>query len=100
MCRAHRYWEMMRAAPSSLEGAPGLQGVVVIVRGDATAEPPAHCRLVPATILSGRWPEWIVPRREDRFWRPPVGGFPTESGTMGEPSGESIQWPIERAAKR
>ena len=28
------------------EGAPGLHGVAIIVRGDATAEPPAHDRLV------------------------------------------------------
>jgi hypothetical protein len=28
------------------EGAPGLRGVAVIVRDDATAEPPAHCRLI------------------------------------------------------
>ena len=32
--------------PHSREGAPGLHGVVVIVRDDLTAEPPAHCRLV------------------------------------------------------
>jgi hypothetical protein len=38
---------MVRAAPSfPWEGAPGLHGVVVIVRIDLTAEPPAHCRLV------------------------------------------------------
>jgi len=28
------------------ENAPGLHGVVVIVRDDLTAEPSAHCRLV------------------------------------------------------
>jgi hypothetical protein len=32
--------------PHSREGAPGLHGVVVIVRDDLTTEPPAHCRLV------------------------------------------------------
>ena len=38
---------VMRAAPSfPCEGAPGLHGVVVVVRRDLTAEPPAHCRLV------------------------------------------------------
>src|ERR1700689_363781 len=46
VCRAHRMWKMVLAAPSFREGAPGLHGVVVIVRGDLTAEPPAHCRLV------------------------------------------------------
>ncbi len=39
-------WEVVRAAPSSLEGAPGLRGVASLVRGDLTTEPPAHCRLV------------------------------------------------------
>ena len=29
-----------------VENAPGLHGVVVIVRDDLTAEPSAHCRLV------------------------------------------------------
>jgi hypothetical protein len=29
------------------EDTPGLHGVVVVVRDDLTAEPPAHCRLVP-----------------------------------------------------
>jgi hypothetical protein len=32
--------------PHSREGAPGLRGVVVIVRDNLTTEPPAHCRLV------------------------------------------------------
>ena len=47
MCRAHRSWE--HGAGSTLipfENAPGLHGVVVIVRIDLTTEPPAHCRLV------------------------------------------------------
>ena len=39
-------WKLVLAAPSFREGAPGLHGVVVAVRGDWTAEPPAHCRLV------------------------------------------------------
>jgi hypothetical protein len=46
VCRAHRNWKMVLAAPCFLQGAPGLHGVVVVVRGDLTAEPPAHCRLV------------------------------------------------------
>ena len=37
------------------EGAPGLHGVAVIVRGDATAEPSAHDRLV-----SGHDPKEMV----------------------------------------
>ena len=45
----------MRAAPYSLKGAPGLFGVAAIVRDDATAEPPAHCRLV-----SGHDPKGMV----------------------------------------
>ena len=32
--------------PRSREGAPGLHGVIVIVRRDQTTEPPAHYRLV------------------------------------------------------
>ena len=47
VCRAHRSWEHgagRTLVPS--ESAPGLHGVVVIVRDDLTAEPPAHCRLV------------------------------------------------------
>jgi hypothetical protein len=46
-CRAHRSWE--HGAGSTLipvESAPGLHGVVVIVRDDLTAEPSAHYRLV------------------------------------------------------
>ena len=39
-------WKLVLAAPSFREGTPGLHGVVVAVRGDWTAEPPAHCRLV------------------------------------------------------
>jgi hypothetical protein len=39
-------WKLVLAAPFFREGAPGLHGVVVAVRGDWTAEPPAHCRLV------------------------------------------------------
>ena len=47
VCRAHRKWETDAGSPLiSREGAPGLHGVVVAVRGDLTAEPPAHCRLV------------------------------------------------------
>ena len=45
-CRAHLKWEVMRAAPSSREGRAGATWRRVIVRGDLTAEPPAHCRLV------------------------------------------------------
>jgi hypothetical protein len=37
-------WRGQRPPP--VKGAPGLHGVLVIVRGDLTAEPPAHCRLV------------------------------------------------------
>src|ERR1700733_12385920 len=53
VCRAHRMWKLVLAAPSFREGAPGLHGVVVIVRGDWTAEPPAHCRLVSDHDLFG-----------------------------------------------
>src|SRR5712692_5987049 len=45
-CRAHRKLEWCGQHSLSIESAPGLHGVVVIVRGDLTAEPPAHCRLV------------------------------------------------------
>ena len=37
---------MVLAAPCFRQGAPGLHGVVVIVRDDLTTEPPAHFRLV------------------------------------------------------
>jgi len=46
VCRAHRKFGMVLAAPFP-SGAPGLHGAVVIlcVMTRAT-EPPAHCRLV------------------------------------------------------
>ena len=42
------------------EGAPRLHGVAVIVRGDATAEPPAHGRLVSGHDPNGMWPLEII----------------------------------------
>ena len=46
VCRAHRDWELTRAALLSLKGAPRLHGVASLCVGDETTEPPAHCRLV------------------------------------------------------
>src|SRR5437879_2179391 len=60
-CRGHHDWEIGAGKhPTSREGAPGLHGVVVIVRDDVTAEPPAHCRLDPTTIFARSWPVSIV----------------------------------------
>jgi hypothetical protein len=55
----------MRAAPCSLKGAPGLRGVTVVVRDDATAEPPAHCRLVSGHDPKRRVAYKIVPLEID-----------------------------------
>ena len=46
MCRAHRDWDLMRAALLSQKGAPRLHGVASLCVGGETTEPPAHCRLV------------------------------------------------------
>src|SRR5579863_6334509 len=50
VCRAHRRFGMMRAASFPSE-APGLHGAAPIVRYVVATEPPAHCRLVRATIF-------------------------------------------------
>ena len=45
-CRAHRDWDLMRAALLSLRSAPRLHGVASLCVYDETTEPPAHCQLV------------------------------------------------------
>ena len=53
---APQFGRWRRAASCFPQGAPGLHGVVVIVRRDLTAEPPAHNRLVFGHDLFGMWP--------------------------------------------
>ena len=77
--------------PRSREGAPGLHGVVVIVRDDLTAEPPAHCRLV-----SGHDPFEMVASqlyRATRAERPlsERQGSPAGTGKLAEPAPERTQ---------
>ncbi len=49
-----------RQRPSSERTRRGYRASSSLCVGDATAEPPAHCRLDPATILAGGWPQTIV----------------------------------------
>ena len=46
VCRAHRRFGMMRAAPVPIGCAGATWRRCHFVRNDLTAEPPAHCRLV------------------------------------------------------
>src|SRR5438128_2700077 len=46
VCRAHRNWEMVLAAPDFPKGCAGATWRRVVVRDDLTTEPPAHYRLV------------------------------------------------------
>jgi hypothetical protein len=46
VCREHRWFGMVLAAPRSIGVRRGYLGVASLCVDDLTTEPPAHCRLV------------------------------------------------------
>ena len=62
-------WKLARAASCFPQAAPELHGVVVIVRRDLTAEPPAHIRLVFGHDLFEKVASSIVPLGMPKYFQ-------------------------------
>ena len=60
VCRAHRDWDLMRAALLSLKGAPGLHGVASLCVMTRLPSLPLTAGSFRATIFSRWWPRLIV----------------------------------------